>query len=48
MRAVRLSVVTAAATAAALAAVTGCTEKGSSGSGDRVVPQREAPARRLL
>ncbi len=33
MRAVRLSVVTAAATAAALAAVTGCTEKGSSGSG---------------
>jgi iron uptake system component EfeO len=27
MRAVRLSVVTAAATAAALAAVTGCTEK---------------------
>ncbi|UIX35111.1 iron uptake system protein EfeO [Streptomyces sp. GQFP] len=38
MRAVRLSVVTAAATAAALAAVTGCTEKGSSGSdGDRVI-----------
>ncbi|NEC86677.1 iron uptake system protein EfeO [Streptomyces sp. SID12501] len=37
MRAVRLSVVTAAATAAALVAVTGCTEKGSSGSGDRVI-----------
>ncbi|WP_105974007.1 iron uptake system protein EfeO [Streptomyces geranii] len=38
MRAVRLSVVTAAATAAALAAVTGCTEKGSSGSGgERVI-----------
>jgi iron uptake system component EfeO len=37
MRAVRLSVVTAAATAAALAAVTGCTEKGSSGSGDGVI-----------
>ncbi|WP_405815971.1 EfeM/EfeO family lipoprotein [Streptomyces sp. NBC_01390] len=37
MRAVRLSVVTAAATAAALTAVTGCTEKGSSGSGDRVI-----------
>lgn len=37
MRAVRLSVVTAAATAAALAAVTGCTEKGSSGSADRVI-----------
>ncbi|MEU6226757.1 iron uptake system protein EfeO [Streptomyces sp. NPDC047042] len=37
MRAVRLSVVTAAATAAALAAVTGCTEKGSSASGDRVI-----------
>ncbi|MBW8740571.1 MAG: peptidase M75 family protein [Streptomyces turgidiscabies] len=37
MRAVRLSVVTAAATAAALAAVTGCAEKGSSGSGDQVI-----------
>ncbi|WP_327694449.1 iron uptake system protein EfeO [Streptomyces sp. NBC_00459] len=37
MRAVRLSVVTAAATAAALAAVTGCTEKGSSGSGDGAI-----------
>ncbi|KOV80819.1 peptidase M75 [Streptomyces sp. NRRL WC-3618] len=37
MRAVRLSVVTAAATAAALAAVTGCAEKGSSASGDRVI-----------
>ncbi|MDX2545299.1 iron uptake system protein EfeO [Streptomyces sp. WI04-05B] len=37
MRPVRLSVVTAAATAAALAAVTGCTEKSASGSGDRVI-----------
>jgi iron uptake system component EfeO len=37
MRAVRFSALTAAATAAALAAVTGCTEKGASGSGDRVV-----------
>ncbi|MDO0915460.1 peptidase M75 family protein [Streptomyces sp. DT2A-34] len=37
MRAVRLSVTTAIATAAALAAVTGCTEKGSSAGGDRVV-----------
>jgi iron uptake system component EfeO len=37
MRAVRLSVATAAATAAALAAVTGCTEKGSSGSGDGAI-----------
>ncbi|WP_217240659.1 iron uptake system protein EfeO [Streptomyces sp. AC555_RSS877] len=36
MRAVRFSALTAAATAAALAAVTGCTEKGSSGS-DRVL-----------
>ncbi|MDF3149749.1 MULTISPECIES: iron uptake system protein EfeO [unclassified Streptomyces] len=33
----RLSVTTAIATAAALAAVTGCTEKGSSAGGDRVV-----------
>ncbi|MFJ8532771.1 iron uptake system protein EfeO [Streptomyces sp. NPDC093591] len=37
MRAVRLSVTTAIATAAALAAVTGCTEKGSAAGGDRVV-----------
>ncbi|GAA3850858.1 iron uptake system protein EfeO [Streptomyces lacrimifluminis] len=37
MRAVRLSVVTAAAAAAALAAVTGCTEKGGSGSGDGAI-----------
>ncbi|KOG39237.1 iron uptake system protein EfeO [Streptomyces resistomycificus] len=37
MRAVRLSVVTATAAVAALTAVTGCTEKSSSGSGDRVV-----------
>ncbi|OAH11289.1 iron uptake system protein EfeO [Streptomyces jeddahensis] len=37
MRAVRLSVVTAAATAAALTAVTGCTEKGSAQGGDRVI-----------
>ncbi|MEV0635851.1 iron uptake system protein EfeO [Streptomyces sp. NPDC050619] len=37
MRAVRLSVLTAAATAAALAVVTGCTEKSSSESGDGVV-----------
>ncbi|AVH59097.1 MULTISPECIES: iron uptake system protein EfeO [Streptomyces] len=37
MRAVRLSVVTAAATVAALTAVTGCTEKGSSGDGDGVI-----------
>ncbi|MDX3453628.1 peptidase M75 family protein [Streptomyces sp. ME02-8801-2C] len=37
MRAVRLSFVTAATTAAALAAVTGCTEKGSSTSGDHVI-----------
>ncbi|MFG2350013.1 iron uptake system protein EfeO [Streptomyces phaeochromogenes] len=38
MRAVRLSVVTAAATAAALAAVTGCTEKSDASAGDdRVV-----------
>ncbi|MFF3662168.1 iron uptake system protein EfeO [Streptomyces olivochromogenes] len=36
MRAVRLSVVTAAATAAALAAVTGCTEKSDAGSGDAI------------
>ncbi|MEV0220539.1 iron uptake system protein EfeO [Streptomyces sp. NPDC050704] len=34
MRAVRLSVVTAAATAAALAAVTGCTEKSDAAAGD--------------
>ncbi|WP_328496704.1 EfeM/EfeO family lipoprotein [Streptomyces sp. NBC_00414] len=37
MRAVRLSVVTAAATAAALAAVTGCTEKSDASSEDHVV-----------
>ncbi|MFI6279042.1 iron uptake system protein EfeO [Streptomyces sp. NPDC050988] len=38
MRAVRLSVVTAAVTAAAVTAVTGCTEKSdASGGGDRVV-----------
>ncbi|NUR02367.1 MAG: peptidase M75 family protein [Streptomyces sp.] len=37
MRAARLSVVTAVATAAALTAVTGCAEKGSSAGGDRVV-----------
>ncbi|BCL31079.1 iron uptake system protein EfeO [Streptomyces aurantiacus] len=37
MRAVRLSVVTAAATAAALAAVTGCTEKSGASSEDRVI-----------
>jgi iron uptake system component EfeO len=37
MRAVRFSALTAVATAAALTAVTGCTEKGGSGSGDRVV-----------
>jgi iron uptake system component EfeO len=36
MRAVRLSVVTAAATAAALATVTGCTEKSDAGSGDAI------------
>ncbi|MEU3249044.1 MULTISPECIES: iron uptake system protein EfeO [unclassified Streptomyces] len=36
MRAVRLSVVTAAATAAALAAVTGCTEKSDAGDGDAI------------
>ncbi|QIY95503.1 iron uptake system protein EfeO [Streptomyces sp. S1D4-11] len=36
MRAVRLPVVTAAATAAALAAVTGCTEKSDAGSGDAI------------
>ncbi|MFJ8002853.1 iron uptake system protein EfeO [Streptomyces fagopyri] len=36
MRAVRLSVVTAAATAAALAAVTGCTEKSEAGAGDAI------------
>lgn len=36
MRAVRLSVVTAAATAAALTAVTGCTEKSEAGSGDAI------------
>ncbi|MER5346322.1 iron uptake system protein EfeO [Streptomyces mirabilis] len=36
MRAVRLSVVTAAATAAALAAVTGCTEKSDAGAGDAI------------
>ncbi|GCB49918.1 iron uptake system protein EfeO [Streptomyces sp. NL15-2K] len=37
MRAVRLSALTAAATAAALAAVTGCTEKGSSAGGDGAI-----------
>ncbi|MFG2131539.1 iron uptake system protein EfeO [Streptomyces sp. NPDC048751] len=37
MRAVRLSVVTAAATAAALTAVTGCTEKSSAKDGDHVI-----------
>ncbi|MEU9288980.1 iron uptake system protein EfeO [Streptomyces sp. NPDC048275] len=37
MRAVRLSVVTAAATAAALTAITGCTEKSDATSGDRVI-----------
>jgi iron uptake system component EfeO len=37
MRAARFSALTAAATAVALAAVTGCTEKGSSGSDDGVV-----------
>ncbi|MFD6490629.1 iron uptake system protein EfeO [Streptomyces sp. NPDC060188] len=36
MRAVRLSVVTAAATAAALAAVTGCTEKSDAKNGDAI------------
>jgi iron uptake system component EfeO len=37
MRAARLSVVTAVATAAALAAVTGCTEKSGAGDGEHVV-----------
>ncbi|MYR45126.1 iron uptake system protein EfeO [Streptomyces sp. SID5910] len=37
MRAVRLSVVTAVATAAALTAVTGCTEKSDAANGDHVV-----------
>ncbi|MDQ1044925.1 iron uptake system protein EfeO [Streptomyces sp. V4I2] len=37
MRAVRFSALTAVATAAALTAVTGCTEKGGSGTDDRVV-----------
>ncbi|MDC0768331.1 iron uptake system protein EfeO [Streptomyces sp. HD] len=37
MRAARLSVTTAIAAVAALTAVTGCTEKGSSADGDRVV-----------
>ncbi|MEU3036860.1 iron uptake system protein EfeO [Streptomyces griseoaurantiacus] len=36
MRAVRLSVVTAAATAAALAAVTGCTQKSDADTGDAI------------
>jgi iron uptake system component EfeO len=36
MRAVRLSVVTAAATAAALAAVTGCTQKSDAKNGDAI------------
>ncbi|MEU8520250.1 iron uptake system protein EfeO [Streptomyces sp. NBC_01216] len=54
MRAVRLSVVTAAATAAALTAVTGCTEKSDAKDGDAVkviakddsctVSQKEFPA----
>jgi iron uptake system component EfeO len=37
MRAVRFSLVTAAVTAAALAAVTGCTEKSDAKDGDRVI-----------
>jgi iron uptake system component EfeO len=37
MRAVRFSALTAVATAAALTAVTGCTEKGSAGSDDQVI-----------
>ncbi|HET9380285.1 MAG TPA: iron uptake system protein EfeO [Streptomyces sp.] len=37
MRTVRLSLVTAAVTAAALTAVTGCTEKGGGEDGDRVI-----------
>ncbi|WP_210586852.1 iron uptake system protein EfeO [Streptomyces sp. GESEQ-35] len=37
MRAARLSVITAATAVAALTAVTGCTEKGGSGSGDNVI-----------
>ncbi|MGW3729755.1 iron uptake system protein EfeO [Streptomyces sp. NPDC000851] len=37
MRAARLSVITAATAIAALTAVTGCTEKGGSGSGDNVI-----------
>ncbi|MDN0194599.1 iron uptake system protein EfeO [Streptomyces sp. S.PNR 29] len=37
MRAARLSVVTAVATAAALTAVTGCTEKSSANDGDHVI-----------
>ncbi|MEU9665831.1 iron uptake system protein EfeO [Streptomyces bobili] len=37
MRAARLSVATAAAAVAALTAVTGCTEKGDAGAGDRVI-----------
>ncbi|MCH5676156.1 iron uptake system protein EfeO [Streptomyces gilvus] len=37
MRAARLSVVTAVASAAALTAVTGCTEKSEAASGDRVI-----------
>ncbi|MEV1084761.1 iron uptake system protein EfeO [Streptomyces sp. NPDC050211] len=37
MRPARLSVITAATTVAAVAALTGCTEKGGSGSGDNVI-----------
>ncbi|MGW0757261.1 iron uptake system protein EfeO [Streptomyces sp. NPDC002814] len=37
MRPARLSVITAATTVAALAALTGCTEKGGSGGGDNVI-----------
>ncbi|MDO0932643.1 peptidase M75 family protein [Streptomyces sp. DG2A-72] len=37
MRPARLSVITAATTVAALTALTGCTEKGGSGSGDNVI-----------
>ncbi|MFE1290710.1 iron uptake system protein EfeO [Streptomyces sp. NPDC058751] len=57
MRAVRLSVVTAAATAAALAAVTGCTEKSDAKNGDAIqvtatdttckVSKKEFPAGRV-
>ena len=37
MRPARLTLLTAVATAAALAAVTGCTEKGADADGDRVI-----------